>query len=144
MDKQQTKQIADASKAALEAVAAEFGVAIEYKGGSYDSGSCIIKFEFADIGEGGIVKTREATDFQRHATSYGLEASDLGREFTSNSHTFTITGLKTRARKMPIMATKNADGRNYKFSADRIATLLGRKGMYPGGPAAIVPFEDKS
>jgi hypothetical protein len=123
MNRLQTKQIADAAHVALETVAAEFGVEINYNGGSYTEGSCIIKFEFAEIREG-VAMTRIAADFGRHAESFGLEASDLGREFMSNGQMFRIDGLNTRATKMPIAASAVKSGRSYKFGAETVKRAL--------------------
>lgn len=64
----------------------------------------------------------EAQSFTSMATLYGLKASDLGRTFVAQGQTFKITGLKTRNRKLPIIASSN--GRSYKFPADRVVSAL--------------------
>lgn len=124
MNRQKCGQIGDAAEKALQQIAEEFGVQITRKGGNYSDGSATIKFEFAEIGEDGTAKTREAEDFAMYANRYGLEASDLGRDFTSRGDTFTISGCAPRARKMPILATRKADGKRYKFNHHDVKRAL--------------------
>lgn len=124
MDKQTCRAITAAAVKALEAVAAEYGVVVEAKGGTYFDSSALIKFEFSDVNESGVAQTREATDFTAYAQHYGLNPEDLGKQFVSGTTRYTIIGLKRRATKMPILA-KRLDGKVYKFSAAGVVSGLG-------------------
>jgi len=125
MDRQTSKAIAAEAVEALMAVADKYGCAVERGSASFDTTSTKIQFAFSEIGEDGIAMTREAETFKQAAYMYGLKPEDLGKKFTSNGHTYTITGLNTRARKMPIQATRE-DGATYKFTADQVMRSLGR------------------
>jgi hypothetical protein len=132
MDKQKCNAIAAAAKKALEAVATEFNLTVTDKGGNFDLGSTLLKFEFAELGEDGVAQTREATDFTMFAQQYNLEPTDLGKEFVSGTERYTIVGLKRRARKMPILATRK-DGKTYKFAAPMVVQLLNLKEQVENG-----------
>ena len=122
MDRQQTKKIAEAAEKALAAVAEEFGVQVVGKGGTFLDGSCILKFEFAEVSADGVVNNKEADDFKHYAGRYGLEAEDLGAEFTIGVHTYKIVGCKPRSSKYPIICER--DGKRYKLPALDVATAM--------------------
>ena len=123
MDRQKCRLIAQEAEIALRAIAAKHGVEIKYNGGNFTPTSATLKFEFAERATDGTVLTEEASNFKRYAEIYGLKADDLGREFWLNGKRFTISGLNTRAHKMPVIA-KASDGKSYKFSATSVVNRL--------------------
>lgn len=123
MDKQRANEIRTIAQATLDALGTEIGMKISIKNGTFDAGQITFKVEFAEIGESGMAETKEVTDFRNYASSYGLKADDLGRQFTMRGESFEVCGLKPRARKMPILA-KRTDGRTFKFAADDVKRLL--------------------
>lgn len=72
----------------------------------------------------GNVVSKEAAAFKELAEIYDLKPEDLGREFRNQGKTFTITGLKTRSPKYPILARCKEDGRTYKFPEKLVAAKL--------------------
>ena len=58
------------------------------------------------------------------AEQYGLAASDFGREFTTGSERFRITGIDPRRPKYPISAERIPDRRGFMFTAENVAMLL--------------------
>src|SRR5579863_991026 len=109
----------------MQAVAKQYGVSVAYKGGTFSGNSVVQRWEFAVISESGQVLDRSADEFKRYASGYGLSAADLGAQFQSGGQTFTITGLNTKARKMPIQGVDQA-GRRMKFAAALVLMGLGR------------------
>ena len=79
----------------------------------------------------GEIESVEARAFKANAYRYGLQPTDLGREFTHAGDTFTITGAKPKAGKFPILATRR-DGKVYKFPADLISGKMTAKSTEPG------------
>lgn len=63
------------------------------------------------------------SDFMKGCWKFDLNKSDFGRKFESNGEVFTICGLKPRSRKYPILG-KRADGKVFKFPANRVRMLL--------------------
>lgn len=106
-----------AVKAALDAVATEHGITVTVNGGTYDPrvGTFKPRIEFA-------ANDSAEKEWAAYAAMYGLTAEDFGRTFTSRGRTFTLSGINTRARTAPILAT--CDGKTYKFSEDTVAALL--------------------
>ena len=122
MDRRRARVLGTELETVLAEFAAKNGLEVENKGGKFDSLSFAPKFEFREVG----VESREALDFKSEAHYYGLEPTDLGREFMSNGKTFRITGLKTRNRTMPIIAENVVNGRSYKFRSENVKMALSR------------------
>lgn len=123
MDRQICKAIAAAAEMALADVAKGFGLHVKRGTANFDSTSAKIQMVFSEISEDGTVMTREAEAFKDNADMYGLRPEDLGEKFDHKGHTFTITGLNARARKMPIQVTRE-DGRTFKFAALTVKRIL--------------------
>jgi hypothetical protein len=119
MDRAAVKVLAAATQKALEAVAAEHGVTVEVRGGSYDPavGTFKPKVSFA------LANAAEA-EFERWATVYGLEVSDYGREFTTHGRRFRITGIAPRSRVRPVLCDEVGTDRTFKFAADSVKAWL--------------------
>ena len=90
----------------------EIGIHAEVGHISYTAQNASVKIEISVMGEGGEIVTKEATDYDRYRDMHDLP--ERGTQFTSMGHTYTITGLKPRSRKFPVMATR-ADGKGFKF-----------------------------
>jgi hypothetical protein len=127
-DRTSAKMLGAEIEAALQDVARKHGIAIRRGHGTFDNSNFALKVECSVIDQGtGEAITREKRDFTAYATLYGLEPSDLGRQFEFRGHIYTITGLKTGASRFPILAERGADGKTFKFPVDTIkARLAGR------------------
>lgn len=123
-DRAACKRFQAAALAALEQVAKDHGVTIQDGAGRFDAGSFTMKFVASTIGEDGKANDPARTAFGLLATRYGLEASDLDREFSSRGERYRITGLNTKARKMPIQAVRVRDGARFKFAPDIVKMHL--------------------
>jgi hypothetical protein len=112
---------------ALASVFEKHGLDLRIKGGTYGP-SYAIKIEgilrAEDDGAAFNPNSPEAQYLAQFAEVYGLPADALGREFTSRGRRFVVTGLNTRARRMPIQAKCLDDDRNYKFEAEAVARAL--------------------
>lgn len=143
-DRQTVKDTRDRLQTALDAVAADLGCQIKVGRASFarDGANCSFKIECAVVGDDGQVKTKEASDFTHCAVQYGLEASDLGREFTSNGNTFTVIGCKPKSYKFPILGRRD-DGKVFKFPAVIVRLGLGKNvvGTSPDSDAADAAAE---
>jgi hypothetical protein len=122
MDRGTVRMLSEAMKEALKEVADEYGLALDYKGASYSSSNATFKFELATKGSKG-ANTREKEAFVKTAILFGLDAKDLGKEFTHEGWTYTISGLKPRSRRYPIVCTRG-DGKSFKFPASIVQNAL--------------------
>jgi hypothetical protein len=120
LDRNTARLIAQDSVAALKAVAEKYGLAVEHRGGAIASTYVELKFQFSRVAESGQVLSREATDFSRYASMYGLRPEDLGATFTCNGTAYRISGLSPRKSRMPVLATRVSDGRSFKFTVDAV------------------------
>ena len=109
--------------AALVGLGEELGVSIRAGHISFSPGNANVKLEVAVILPDGTVQTEEIEDFQALAELYGLKKGDLGRTFQKGSHAYTISGMKPKSRKYPILATRD-DGRRFKFPVSTVKAAL--------------------
>ena len=108
--------------AALEAVAAKHGLAINVVGGSFDATVYKCRLSFAVKGDNGI-----PADFARNAVRLGLPADCFVKTFTTfGGKSYRITGLNLRRRKYPVSAERVQDGKNFKFPVSQVTYGLGR------------------
>lgn len=113
---------------AVEAVQAALGDAVHVERGrvTYDDNAVTMKIVVSRVdAETGEAMTPARRDFERYCGIFGLEPGDLGATFKSRGRTYTIVGLKTRARTYPILAERD-DGQSFKFPADAVLRGLGR------------------
>jgi hypothetical protein len=110
------------AQAALLDVAAKHGVQLTFGNGSFarDGSNASLKLEIAGIANDGAVMTKEATDFKRCATSYGLTPKDLGIIFTVNGKQLKLLGCNPRNHKYPIIAMGVKNGKRYKLESDAV------------------------
>lgn len=91
----------------------------------YD-GTATFKLEISSVVDGE-VKTQEAVDFERYATSEGLEPSDLGKTVLLHGEEHELIGYKPRSRKYPFLAKRKRDGKVYKYTATAVRMALGKE-----------------
>mgnify|MGYP001569581755 CR=1 FL=1 len=128
-DRATCRLISQEATAALEAVAAKYGLSVTAGSGSFNPSAFTPKFTFSPMvapatatGTTGIPK-----DFADKAALVGLLPTDYGKVFTSgSSKKFKIDSINLRSTKYPIMATEIRTGKTYKFSEFMIKMYLGR------------------
>jgi len=111
---------------ALIALGKEYGVVFSVLKGKYTDNNVVFQLSASLISKDGSVLTPLADDFKRFAKNYGLQASDLGRDFTLRGVVYTLKGLNPRARTRPFIATRG-DGKDYIFTAVDVRAALGVK-----------------
>jgi hypothetical protein len=127
IDRKTCRDIAERVQEALEPLGKELGLSFDYKGGRFSSTSLTMKIEAATLSNDGTVNSKESETFKLMAKHYGFKAEDLGETFEVRGTVYRITGLNTRAHKMPIQADRVHDGAGYKFPVDTVLRAMGRK-----------------
>jgi hypothetical protein len=119
MDRPAVKTLSAAIRAALDAVATEYGVNIKVGGGSFDPGAGTFKPKVE-------VTLDDAAErqWQQWGPMFGFAVEDFGREFTASGKQFRISGVNLKARKRPILATEVGTDRGYSFDADALLRIL--------------------
>lgn len=111
--------------AALAPICEKFDINFTLGKITYNPKNANAKLEIATKGEGGVVISKEATNFTNYATLYGLQPEDLGRTFTDwNKKSYTITGLNMKSEKAPVVATSLENGKSYRWPASAVKTFL--------------------
>lgn len=125
-DKSNLKQIRERLEIAVSLIADETGLNIKVGSCNFRNRSATFKLEVGVVDEDGNSFDEDAANFRVFAEDVGLKEEDLGKTFINSSKLYTISGLKPRNRKYPILATR-ADGKRFKFPASLVRDRLGDK-----------------
>lgn len=119
LDRTAVRRINDDIQSALDAVAKRYGVQIKVGNSRFSNTNCTTKIDISTVSEGGTVMTKEATDYNRYASSFGL-TKKLGDTFEFRYDTYEIVGLKPRSSKYPVLAKNLSNGKTFKFPTNVI------------------------
>jgi hypothetical protein len=97
-----------------------------------------VTIEFYKKDKDGQFESAMEGDFRFHATSYGLEPTDLGARFNQNGMTFEIIGLKPRNRKYPVIAKNVVTQQSFKFAPETLVHYKSSKAYSNWTPASEV------
>jgi len=123
-DRAETRKIVDQIEDTLQPLSAQLGLHIETGNARYSSTNITLKINISTINAKGQPTTKEVTDFQHNAASYGLSPDDLYKQFDYFGNRYEIIGCKPRSYKFPLIVKKVSNGKHYKFSAYQIRTGL--------------------
>lgn len=136
MDRKALSVINDKAMEALKVIAEELGLEVKAGQGVFCSldNTYDAKIIFSVPTADGV-----PSEFRRMCKLYSLKVEDYGREFKGVDGTYKIVGIKTRNRKMPIIAQKVSGGKNlgqnYKMRERQVAGQLDREdGFAPDDP----------
>lgn len=113
MDRETAKDLRSEMQIALNNVANKHGMVVKLGNGTFTSNQFWLKVTFQDDDEGS--GSFEETNFKQYASMFGLKPSDFGRTFTYNGKRYKVVGIKPQARRFPIVAERQPDGRRFKF-----------------------------
>ncbi len=115
---------------ACEAVAERHGLAV--KGGDIAEINLRhgfdIQFRVGIPASDGSLFEPEKALFEVFAEHYGLQPSDFGKTFSTDSETFRITAINPSRPKYPISVERLPDRRGFKFTAKDVALYLKASG----------------
>jgi len=132
------QEIRFAIEAALKPLEVQYSFKVSQTKMTYSpDGAFTLKVEGGVVSADGKVASKEAGAFAALATLYGFKAEDLGATFKWNGQAFTITGIKSRAHKRPLLAKHAGDGKLYTFPIDAVLVALGR----PVRPALSLRYD---
>jgi hypothetical protein len=94
----------------------------EVGSGTYSDRKATFKVEIIDNADGDGYKQL----FEELAPLFGIDPSWYGVTFSTYHGTYTITKIKPKNRKYPIIAEKVNDGKPYKFSPEDIRSFVNK------------------
>lgn len=121
MNKTEAQELMKLAGAALAPVADAYGMDVAKTRGGYDDSS--IKLTITLHARG--AESPEVLDWNRYATTYGLEAGWLGQTITYRSESYTITGLAPSRRKYPVAVTRDTDGQQFFLTVRSVLGAMG-------------------
>lgn len=112
---------------ALAELGKKHGIAFSLGACRFSSTSATFKLDLALPSPGGEFEPPERRDFKAHAALWGMNPTDLDRTFTWNRETYTVSGLKPKARTNAIVVT-NPQGKRYVMPASQVVLALQQGG----------------
>jgi hypothetical protein len=113
--------------AAVQAVAAKYGVSITYKGARFTALNATTKFEIAvkstvttPEGVTQSVETPERVNFRTHQFEHGLPLTALDSIVAIQGDQYRIKGYNPRRPKFPFSVTKVKSGRAFKMTLSTV------------------------
>ena len=117
--RQDCRVVMDAAKAALDKVAADFGLTVQIKPGRFTPASYAPSFTFLTVADNGIPAT-----FTRDAPLIGMKPEDYGRTVIVGGTTYRITGVNLKKWRYPIQSVNVQTGRTMLFTKEGIVAQL--------------------
>jgi len=124
MDRTQAKQMGADIEKALQTIADEYNMTMEYRGGSFSDTDYKPWVTFTGKNADG--KSRTEKEWELYRDMFGLKKEWLGEKVVLSGKKMTITGLDTKKSKYPVMV-ETADGHKYKVTPEQIKLMLGGK-----------------
>ncbi len=100
--------------AALEKVAKNLGLTVQYSGGKFSAQEFTLKITFAAPTPTGA--PAKPLGFDARAAQLGLSPKLWGKEITWGGFVFTVHDLNLRASRYPVTAIRKDDGKRYRLS----------------------------
>tara|TARA_R110002020_G_scaffold8645_2_gene34354 strand:+ start:5290 stop:5724 length:435 start_codon:yes stop_codon:yes gene_type:complete len=128
INKQALKSINADVASALKAVEEKYGISVNIKNAHYTDGTTgDAKLMYSIVSADGNTMTEEATAFKERIQYWDngnatqkLAAEDLFQKFTCQGKEFKVVGLRTRARKQPILAQEVSSGKEFIFTYESV------------------------
>jgi hypothetical protein len=115
-DQVTVRDIASAMEKALQAVAAEYGVAISRGNGRFDSAELKVGFVVRITDQSGTPTISPTA--QSYANAIGAR-DFFGRKFTLDEWEYTVTDFKPKSKRYPVLCTRS-DGKRFKFAIETV------------------------
>lgn len=120
--KPELKNFREDFSSAVKELEKKYGVSIELGSITYTANDFHAKMEVKkNVVEGNI--SYDQAEFEKYCMIFGLTKDFYGKKFSMNGKTFTVSGINTKAHKMPVLATCD-DGKTYKFASDTVKKLV--------------------
>jgi hypothetical protein len=100
MDKLKANKMGVEVKAAMQIIAAKYGMEYRSKGGTFDDFMFHPKGEFLEKAIDGV--SVEKLEFEKYASLFGLQASDYKRVIVHKGEDYQLIGFELKRRKFPI------------------------------------------
>lgn len=129
-DKTELRILRDKIEEALSLISDDLGVRFDVGNCRYepDGQSCKFGLEVATAGSAD-PQERKAEQEYKTLVKYdqlgGFTLEHLGKKFTNRGSTYTLVGVKPRARKSRLLGKRVPDGALYRFNEDFVAKQLG-------------------
>lgn len=120
-DRKTCKLVADDLESHLRAFSQKWGLTVTLGRGKFSPEQLTQSIELTVKSDKPV--GREADAFRLNAVFYGLQPTDLGRTVDLGSGPLTITGLRPRAPKKPILL-RSPDGKTFVAPATLVARML--------------------
>jgi len=122
MERKDAVKLQNELRAALEKFAQERGLSINLGSGRYGINDFRTTVTFVQASEDGEQSGAEV-EFRKYTNMFGVSPDAFGKSFIQGRTKYTISGIKPRSRKFPILATTDK-GQIFKFPVASINRFL--------------------
>ena len=106
LDRNTIRALRERIATALAPIGKEFNMKLTPLSAVFTDNYATMKVEISTISDSGVVHTKEAEEFRRKCSYYGLLPSNLGESITADGTQYTIIGLNPRSKKYPIVVKR--------------------------------------
>lgn len=114
--------IRDDIKKELQDIGEKLGVFIEIGSGSFSPTEFGMRLNIT-LREGYDGKSGQQTQYERNAFMFDLPDKSFGKKFSYGGEIYTITGIRPKARKNPVLAV-NSKGIEFIFPVDIVKVMI--------------------
>ena len=123
IDRPSLRALQEKMVAALQPVAAEFGISLKLGRTVFNANSATIKIEAAVINANGMVESKDAQAYKQCAKWMDLPEDGLGKRFSWMGNVYYVRGLRPKSRKAPILVERE-DGKMFKMPVEAVKAGL--------------------
>ena len=109
-------------KKTLQGLAEELGLFINTGSGTFSPNELTLRLSIS-LQEGFDGKSGKQAEFERYSFGFGIPDKSFGKKFSYGGEIFTITGIRPKARKNPVLAT-NSKGKEFIFPVDIVKVMM--------------------
>ena len=114
--------IPEKALAALQAVAKEYGLTVDYAGGSFDDLTYTLKAKFK-VNDPAAEQIKRKAEFVSYCALFGMKPEHFGGTFISKGEAYRVTGLEIGRSKYPVRACRVSDAKVLLFSTDIVPKI---------------------
>jgi hypothetical protein len=109
---------------AINAVAEKHNLQIRVGSCTYAATNCSFRLDVSTITDGGIVHTKERSEFIRWAPVYQLDSEWIDKPVVISGIQYVIKGLNSKKRKHPVLLQNISNQKMYCFGADVVRAMM--------------------
>ena len=114
MNRQTAKAFREDLNKALASLKTKYEAEIKVGAITFGNSNLKVKLDLTEKPKDG--KSIEQVEFEKNCWKFGLKAEDYGKSFYSQGEMYSLTALKPRSPRFPVVGKSPFTGKSYKFT----------------------------